>query len=83
MPGVHVEVKRVERLNIHDAMQQAVRDSSGTVPQKSVKPLIPIVAHRRNRDKWMITMLAHDWFAFFREWEAQQTLSEKTQKGSM
>jgi len=62
LPGVHVEVKRVERLNIHEAMQQSIRDSEGHA--------LPIVAHRRNRDKWMITMQAEDWFTLYREWEA-------------
>ena len=27
--GVHIEVKRVERINIHEAMQQPIRDSEG------------------------------------------------------
>jgi Holliday junction resolvase len=60
LPGVHVEVKRVERLNIEDAMAQAVRDSGSGSP-----PRIPIVAHRKNRGKWMVTMLADDWFAYY------------------
>ena len=64
LPHVHVEVKRVERLNIHEAMKQAVRDSGGKA--------IPIVAHRRNRDNWLITMPATDWFQLYREWEAGQ-----------
>ena len=62
LPGVHVEVKRTERLNIHEAMAQSIRDSDGQA--------IPIVAHRRNRDKWLITMRAEDWFQLYREWEA-------------
>jgi len=64
LPGVHVEVKRVERLELHKAMQQSIRDCE--------EQAIPIVAHRRNRDQWMITMLASDWFSLFREWEAGQ-----------
>ena len=64
LPGIHVEVKRVERLNIHGAMRQSIRDCEDKA--------IPIVAHRRNRDKWMVTMLAEDWFALYREWEAGQ-----------
>jgi len=67
LPGVHVEVKRVERLNIHEAMQQSIRDSEGRA--------IPIVAHRRNRDKWMITMQAEDWFSLYREWEAGRAMA--------
>jgi Holliday junction resolvase len=52
IPGVHVEVKRVEKLNIHDAMQQSVRDADpGT---------IPIVAHRKNNTPWLVTMPAEE-----------------------
>ena len=61
LPGVHVEVKRVERLNIEDAMAQAVRDSA-----KSGK--VPIVAHRKNNEGWLVTMRAQDWFKLYREY---------------
>lgn len=47
------EVKRVENLNLGSAYAQAARDAKpGTVP---------VVAHRRNRGEWMVTMLAEDW----------------------
>lgn len=58
LQGIHQEVKRVERLNIHDAMKQAERDS---------KDKIPIVAHRKNHTEWLVTMRAEDWFKFYRE----------------
>jgi Holliday junction resolvase len=61
LPGIHIEVKRVERLNIYDAIDQAVRDTQGA---------IPIVAHRKNNHRWLITMCAEDWFEIYREWEA-------------
>lgn len=61
LPGIHVEVKRVERLNIDDAMTQAKRDCHG---------LVPIVAHRKNNCEWYITMRAEDWFGIYRESEA-------------
>lgn len=62
LPGIHVEVKRVERLNVSEAMAQSVRDA---------KPgEIPIVAHRRDRHPWLLTMRAEDWFSLYREWEA-------------
>jgi len=66
LPGIHVEVKRTERLNIHEAMYQAVRDCEGKA--------LPIVAHRRNRDDWMITMRAGDWFRLYTEWDASRFL---------
>lgn len=53
IPGVHIECKRVEKLNIHDAMQQAVRDAR--------EGEIPVVMHRKNRTEWMATMRLEDW----------------------
>ena len=55
IPGTHPEVKRVERLNIHQAMAQAVADCGD---------LIPYVAHRRNRTEWLVTIRAKDLKAF-------------------
>lgn len=61
LPGMHIEVKRVERLNIEDAMSQARRDA---------KPgEIPMVAHRRNNCRWLVTMDAENWFRLYRDWE--------------
>ena len=45
---IHVEVKRVEKLNISEAMNQAMKDAS---PDS-----LPVVAHRRNREKWLLTI---------------------------
>lgn len=63
LPGIHIEVKRVERLNISKAVKQAIRDKADDE--------IPIVAHRKNYEDWLITMTADDWFklykAFIRE----------------
>jgi Holliday junction resolvase len=58
LPGIHFEVKRVENLNLHKAMGQAIRDAADC---------IPVVAHRRNRGDWMVTMRAQDWFSLLRE----------------
>lgn len=62
LPGIHVEVKRVERLNVSEAMGQAIRDAR---PGE-----IPVVAHRRDRHPWLVTMRLEDWFELYREWEA-------------
>ena len=63
LPGIHVEVKRVEKLNLEAAMEQAVRDAGTKVP---------IVAHRKNNHGWLITMRAEDWFAQYREGGVEQ-----------
>ena len=60
LDGIHIEVKRVERLNIDEAMKQSIRDSK--------EGEIPIVAHRKNRESWKITMLAEDWFKLYKAW---------------
>lgn len=60
LPGVHVEVKRVEALNIDKAMDQSIRDAEAEKLGR-----VPIVAHRKNRGPWYVTMLAHDWFRMY------------------
>ena len=49
VPGVHIEVKWVERLNIHDAMEQATRDCMGKTP---------VVLHKKNGSDWLATLPA-------------------------
>ena len=67
LPGIHIEVKRVEHLNIDDALDQSHRDAAKT------DGAIPVVFHRKNATKWKVTMDAHDWFRLYREWEAGQS----------
>lgn len=61
--NLHIEVKRVEKLNISIAMQQAIRDKK--------EKEIPIVAHRKNREDWMITMLADDFFKLYKSFNSE------------
>lgn len=51
LDAYHIEVKRVERLNIGAAFAQAERDAAGR---------IPCVVHRRNRQPWLITLTLTD-----------------------
>ena len=53
IPGVHIECKRVEKLNIYTAMAQAVRDAR---PGE-----IPTVFHRKNQEGWLVTMRLEDY----------------------
>ena len=61
LPGIHIECKRVEALNIHKAYAQAVRDAEGKA--------IPAVFHRRNRDIWMVTLSLEDLMRLYQAWE--------------
>lgn len=56
VPGVHIECKRVERLNLEDAMAQSKRDAGDK---------IPVVMHRKNRGEWLCTMLLEDWLEMY------------------
>ena len=53
--NLHAEIKRVERLNIYEAMEQALRDCGSKVP---------FVMHRKNKKQWLITINASDLIRF-------------------
>lgn len=55
VPGIHIECKRVEKLNLYNAMAQSIRDAKDEEK--------PVVAHRTNRHPWLVTMLLEDWLA--------------------
>lgn len=60
LDGIHIEVKRVEKLNLYNAMAQSQRDARDGE--------VPIVAHRRNRDKWLVTIALDDWIEMYKRW---------------
>lgn len=59
LPGIHIECKRVEKLNVSEAMQQSQRDAR--------KGELPAVFHRKNREQWLVTMPLDDWMRLYRE----------------
>lgn len=59
IPGVHIECKRVEKLNIDKAMEQSIRDADAESIRRG-KIVTPVVMHRRNRKPWLVTMLLDD-----------------------
>jgi len=64
LPWLHVEVKRVQNLNLTDACAQAQVDCARGAPAGVQKPWI--VAHRRNHAPWLITMKAETFFQLLR-----------------
>lgn len=68
LDGIHIEVKRVEKLNIYDAISQAISDSR---PDE-----LPTVFHRKNRCDWLVTMRLDDWINLYREWDSGNKLKE-------
>lgn len=74
LPGIHIECKRVEKLNVVEAMEQSIRDS------ERMRDGMPALFHRRNRKPWLVTMRLEDWLKLYRSRE--RTESEQRENGS-
>ena len=67
LPYIHIECKRVEHLNVDDALNQAKRDhKEGT---------IPAVFHRKNGTKWKVTLDLDDFMMLYGEYYSSMILS--------
>lgn len=58
LPGIHIECKRVERLNIYDAISQAKADKKGNE--------LGAVFHRKDRSEWLVTMTLDEWMKLYK-----------------
>ena len=67
LKGIHIECKRVERLNLYDAMAQAIHDAKDGE--------LPSVFHRKNHSEWLVTMRLADWMELYKEY--YETVVEK------
>ena len=63
LPGVHIEVKRTERLDLYGALAQSIADSGEDMP---------IVVHRKNNCDWVVIQPLLDWIELYRKWEADR-----------
>ena len=69
LSGIHIECKRVEKLNIYDAISQAIHDAK--------EGLLPTVFHRKNRCEWLVTMRLSDWMKLYNEWYSSRELEKE------
>ena len=60
IPGLHVECKRVEKLNLYNAYHQAVRDSSANGNGN-----IPVVIHKKYREETLVTLSLDDFIKIY------------------
>lgn len=65
LDGVHLEIKRSERAQIWDWMEQSQRDA------RRFGDGVPTVIFRRSRSKWLTCMELLDWLEFYRRHERQ------------
>ena len=57
--GIHVECKNVERLNVRQAMEQAIREADKR------KDGMPTVFWKVSRKPWLTIMLTEDWVKLY------------------
>ena len=60
LPNMHVEVKRVERLNIHHAVEQSHEDKR--------EDELGMVVHRKNHTPWLVTMTLDEWMEIYKRY---------------
>lgn len=60
MKDLHIECKRVERLNIENAIEQTKRDKR--------EDELGIVAHRKNNKEWLVTMTFDEWIELYKRY---------------
>lgn len=61
LPNIHIECKRVQALNIYNAISQAKADAK--------EGEFPTVFHRKDRCEWLVTMTLDDWIKMYKESE--------------
>ena len=60
LENIHVECKRVERLNVYEAVKQACKDAEADE--------IPAVFWRKNKEEWLVVMRLEDWVQIYSGW---------------
>ena len=61
IPGLHIECKRVEQLNLEKALDQS--ESDARIGEYAV------VMHRRNRERWKVTISLEQFMTLWRRLE--------------
>ena len=77
LPGIHVEAKHQERMNLYEWMAQAIRDA-----EAGGGNALPVVFHKKNNADILVTMRIEDWFNLYREWEAGHDLKAREENGN-
>lgn len=68
LPGIHIEAKHQERMQLYDWMAQAKSDAKADE--------LPVVFHKKNNADILVTMTLDDWMQVYREYEAGMKESE-------
>lgn len=69
LPGLHIEAKHQERMQLYEWMAQAKRDSDGT-------GRLPAVFHKKNNADILVSMRLEDFMEVYREFASDLLLKE-------
>ena len=72
---IHAEVKFVERLNLEEAMAQALHDKIA-----SGKDVFATIFHKKNNKPLMVTMLFDDWCTLYDSYYSDMKLKEREER---
>lgn len=67
IPGLHIECKHVEKLNLYNAYHQVVRDNSA----KNTGD-IPVVVHKKNRETMLVSLSLDDFIKIFSTYKKEE-----------
>lgn len=76
LPGLHIEAKHQERMQLYEWYAQAKRDAAAGGENR-----LPVVFHKKNNHPILVTMELEDFMNLYREWEAGHALKEREQNG--
>jgi Holliday junction resolvase len=60
LPGVHIEVKRVERFDLYGSLSQSKSDARHGE--------LPVVMHRKNNCEWVVVQPLDDWLEMYKDY---------------
>ena len=75
LPGLHIEAKHQERMNLYDWMDQAKRDA-----EAGGEGRLPAVFHKKNNADILVTMRFEDFMNLYVEWAAVHDLKGRGSK---
>lgn len=64
LPGIHIEAKHQEKMQLYDWINQAKRDAKDG--------LLPVVFHKKNNCEVIVSMTLDTFMKIYPEWEAGQ-----------
>lgn len=72
LPGIHVEAKHQERMQLYEWMAQAIRDA-----EAGGEGRLPAVFHKKNNADILVTMRLEDFMNLYREWHSGMELEKR------